>query len=199
MLLAVLPAATSQEAGDLPVSEEPATNDAVEKTEEAVEAPPPKAPAAPSKAPAPPAKAAPKATPPPAPPAPPVTPPVTPPVNPAVAAARRLEEDAQQQKDTLNRDFLDACRKSDTTKIEDLLRQGAAEVCNSRCWHIRFQTGSMTFGMHHCIIEATDEGPCLFLIAGANIDDVPRQEKRSRRECIAASSTEASGSDSYKN
>ena len=64
VLLAVLPAATSQEAGDLPVSEEPATNDAVEKTEEAVEAPPPKAPAAPSKAPAPPAKAAPKATPP---------------------------------------------------------------------------------------------------------------------------------------
>jgi len=42
-----------------------------------------------------------------------------------VLAARRLEEDAQQQKDALNRDFLDACRKFDTTKIEDLLRQGA--------------------------------------------------------------------------
>ena len=175
VLLAVLPAATSQEAGDLPV-EEPATNDAVEKTEAAAEASPAKAPAAHSKAPSPPTKAAPKATPPPAPPAPPVTPPVTPPVNPAVLAARRLEEDAQQQKDALNRDFLDACRKFDTTKIEDLLRQGSARDCNSsRCWHIQFETASIAIeiGMHHCITEATDEGPCLFLVAGANIDDVP--------------------------
>ena len=58
-----------------------------------------------------------------------VSPPPAPPVvrvDPGTDTARRLAEEKEASKQQLNRDFLDACRHFNKTKIEALLLQGWA-------------------------------------------------------------------------